>query len=166
MIPISTKAAKGIGVTIGFTMLVPLFAVLTYFAGPEIEGRFFPVLTDLHVSNQRRIENKLCWDMHFHKVRNATPAFLSFALATDFGSRIPVAVYKADTGQFTTSYGFSNRPAGAKWTSHYCFDIPSKLRGAEEYTVEGQGTYDLWHGLWRITERFPTFYIPPRAELE
>lgn len=159
---IRRSAAWLLGIGFGGTVVVA-FCILAYFAGPAIEAYFFPpVKSDLVAGTVRLTEGQLCWTTHIKRLRNGlTPAYFNYRLYYK-GDVIPLNAWRiGPSGKkvWLANYGFSTHNRGDEWDVEYCSDIPHEIKPTDKLYVEGDGSFDPWHHLWRLEISLPGFAV-------
>lgn len=164
-----------VGASVAFFLLL----VLGKFAGPDLEGKIYPVISATLVSGSvHRVDGvALCWTLHMEKYRDDAPAYFNYRIiftrqfiAADGSTRtvtdrVPVAAYRVNEKKeriFLSTYGFANHNANQTWDTTHCADLPKELNIENiPFKLEGEAFYDTPHHLWLVSHKLPSFEVPP-----
>lgn len=156
-----TFSAFSMGVIIGGSLMV-IVAGISWFAGPALEGRFFPVIRlAFVVGSVKRIDHEICWQMHNKRFRVAVPARFDYrAIYEGKVYALNVERIAADGKRVALNqYGFAQHEPGEVWDVTYCAELPRKIPDHAAFMVEGEGYYDTGHP-WRVQVILPAFEVP------
>lgn len=149
----------------GIGVATPIIITLAIIAGPAIEVFLYPVIDVDHVAGSAAMQGRdLCWDTHFKKLRQMTPAYFDYKINYN-GVILAVNTYRiTETGEHTylSQYGFNIHRPGESWVSRYCFEVPKLVKPGGEFSVDGVAYYDSQHLFtkWNLKQDLPGFYVP------
>jgi hypothetical protein len=141
---------RRIVVVIPYMLLTVFLALVAWPTGAWLDGTIRPVLDDMKVTGTKFEGNQFCWHLEWTKKREAAPVAVRFyAQYGEIGTPIPVIVLRNNRPIF----GYE-RPVG-RGDATFCLDLPPELPLGVPLMVNGYIVYDMPHGLWRVSERFP-----------
>lgn len=140
--------------------LTLLLATFTFFlAGPVIERKFFPVMTEIKQTNIVRQDDLVCWDLSYFKERSATLNSVLYEIVSpEDGKHYDVQMYRKSNG-IVIPFSIMNRTEPGEYNSQLCVSIPDKLKNKNLY-LYGEAKYTVMSP-WTYYQLFPPLTIPP-----
>jgi hypothetical protein len=141
-----------------------------YANGPELEGRLFPVLTNIRITQLARVDGdgpdpKACFAIGYKKQRYAISNHVTFLAVTPAGekydTRVTVGrgqnINTKDMKPFKTLEGQQVKAVGTVGTYYWCVSLPE---GVEGLTLMGKINYNTWHHQWTFDQELPALTVP------
>lgn len=144
-----------------FVWLVGVFLgyQLFYYATPQLEARFAPVLTEQAITDVSRDGDRVCWTWRWTKTRYGIPDQVGWNILVD-GTMVAqqLVVTRERDGNVVRNIRAATIGPGA---NRLCAPIPTDLAGLSTLTIRGQIAYTMPHGLWTIWQDIPAVKVPP-----
>lgn len=139
--------------------LLALVVALAIF-GQRLEERLIPVLSEVRADEIERTGDRLFWNLHFCKLRDARldqSAFTFFYVKDPMTIAVPIVVTNESR---KAAVGETPLPEGC-FNIRYSAEIPTDAEAGDR--VIGLVWYHSSHPFWRVREEFGVVPVPVRG---
>lgn len=136
-----------------FATVACIFGIVIGLGGPaEFEARLFPITSPTKGIITENTPKKVCWEIRFTKLRNASPRYFAWILETPDGKRHYIAPYRPD------GVSHSANTTSKKGQDGVYPNCAVKPRGVgDNFRIEAHAEYHVFHGLWTVPRHIPPF---------